>query len=544
MQFIHFRAILIAYFICLISTSSLYAQWNQLGTNQGFASNASLMSMAFHPTANEPYIAYADGALNSYIVKRYNGTAWVQVGANVNAAGNNGYMEIAFNTTGELYAAFRNPTANAFTIKKFDGTNWVQVGTNQGFASSMGGCVIEFNPATNEPYIAYPDGSANAFVIKRFTAGAWTQVGTNQGFASSGTNVVSLINIKFSPADNEPYIAYRDGASNAFVIKRFTGGAWTQVGANLSFASSESNCEIKFHPATKEAYVGYREGASNAFQVRRFTAGTWTLVGSLTAFAGSTSNVSLDFEKLSGEPYVAIRDGAANAFSVRRFTAGAWTAVGSNIGFAGNYANAVIHFHPTTNEIYLAYPDGAANAFIIRKNITTTLPLSFIAFTASAGKEKVLLEWTTANEVNTHHFIAEKSTDGIHYTQAGIVAAKNGKENHYSFNDYEAYGNLIYYRIKQVDQDGQYSYSKTLLVKKENQPEVKLYPNPATDNIYISGIAAGDVITVWNVLGARIYQTKAIHNVERIAVKGFTKGSYTVVINTANGSSVRSFMVQ
>ena len=297
--------------------------WIQVGANLGFASSGSVPSLAFHPTTNEAYIAYRDGAANAFVVQKYNGTNWTQVGANLGFASNGAVPSLAFNpTTNEAYAAYPDGAANAFVVQKFNGTNWTQVGANLGFASNPTAPSLAFNASTNEAYLAYPDGAANAFVVQKFNGTNWTQVGANLGFASSGV----APSLAFNPTTNEAYVAYPDGAANAFAVQKFNGTNWTQVGANLGFASGGFSVitapSLAFNPITNEANVAYPDGGANVFVVQKFNGTSWTQVGANLGSTGGNVAISLTFKPCHNEAYLAYPDAAANAFVVEKFDLG------------------------------------------------------------------------------------------------------------------------------------------------------------------------------------------------------------------------------
>lgn len=94
-----------------------------------------------------------------------------------------------------------------------------------------------------------------------------------------------------------------------------------------------------------------------------------------------------------------------------------------------------------------------------------TLPVQMIAFNAVAEKNAVMLNWTTASEINNAHFVIERSSDGTDYESIGKTegAGTTNSLNNYEFSDDElpTVGNsspILYYRIKQVDHDGKHEY--------------------------------------------------------------------------------------
>lgn len=122
------------------------------------------------------------------------------------------------------------------------------------------------------------------------------------------------------------------------------------------------------------------------------------------------------------------------------------------------------------------------------------LPLRMLAFAARNDKDQVTLNWKTENEVNTSHFVIERSVDGSNYESLGQVAAlNNGTGGSYGFADGSPKTGTAFYRLKQVDADGKYVYSNVLTVKRTAANLLTLLPNPAGDYVKISGATTGRV---------------------------------------------------
>ncbi len=106
------------------------------------------------------------------------------------------------------------------------------------------------------------------------------------------------------------------------------------------------------------------------------------------------------------------------------------------------------------------------------------LPVELSRFTAKAKDEKVLLSWATSSERNNAYFDVEKSTDGIYFEKITRVDGNNNanQEIDYIAWDENPFNGVNYYRLKQVDLNGDYSYSKTEVVAYEAM-EVTVYPS-------------------------------------------------------------------
>lgn len=116
------------------------------------------------------------------------------------------------------------------------------------------------------------------------------------------------------------------------------------------------------------------------------------------------------------------------------------------------------------------------------------LPLDILEFKGSVVNDDGFLQWTTDNELNTSAFIVERSIDGRNYESIGSVAAANAPGVHsYSYTDANIVslgaGN-IYYRLKQTDIDGKYTYSNVVVLSVSSGKNfVLLYPNPVKDKV-------------------------------------------------------------
>jgi hypothetical protein len=179
------------------------------------------------------------------------------------------------------------------------------------------------------------------------------------------------------------------------------------------------------------------------------------------------------------------------------------------------------------------------------------LPVNWLSFTATNQTQSVLLNWSVSNEVNNEYYAVERSTDAIHYTMlAQIPAAKNAASQTYSYNDRHPLNALSYYRIKQVDIDGKFSYSKELPVyRNEWTNKWLVYPNPAKDYLYIA--AQQDMHNVFLLLtdasGRKIFskeQSVQYHGDKiTMPLQGLPKGVYFLKMNSNELSKTEKIIV-
>ena len=124
------------------------------------------------------------------------------------------------------------------------------------------------------------------------------------------------------------------------------------------------------------------------------------------------------------------------------------------------------------------------------------LPVTYQSFTAILNNNAVSLNWTTSAEVDNSYFEVERSFDEVNFSTAGIVLGAlsvNKGVNQYSFKDNDpgiAGHKIIYYRLKQVDVDGNYTYSVVKVVRISNISNqtvaVQVMPNPYMDKLNVN----------------------------------------------------------
>lgn len=141
-------------------------------------------------------------------------------------------------------------------------------------------------------------------------------------------------------------------------------------------------------------------------------------------------------------------------------------------------------------------------------NMAVILPVSWLDFKGELEGENVLLEWATATELNNRSFVIESSSQGEVFRRIGEVegAGNSTEAQHYRFEHRTPSAGVNYYRIKQVDFDGQFSYSKILAVDAAGSAQILLYPNPAATQFYLQYDAAkgNSQIQAYDALGRLI----------------------------------------
>jgi len=168
---------------------------------------------------------------------------------------------------------------------------------------------------------------------------------------------------------------------------------------------------------------------------------------------------------------------------------------------------------PTANAIQLTIAPMSITS-LLTTGTGAPLALNLLSFTATKDNGEVLLDFTTTGEVNVASFEIDRSPDSNVFTSIGTLPAGDSSHNHYQFWDTHPLSAVNYYRLKMIDTDKTYSFSKILAVRFQNTTPLTIYPNPATNSINIQlNLPIGqDLLQVVDVTG-HVVRSQAVQSV-------------------------------
>lgn len=171
------------------------------------------------------------------------------------------------------------------------------------------------------------------------------------------------------------------------------------------------------------------------------------------------------------------------------------------------------------------------------------LPLRLLSFSGRKVNSNIQLNWVTENEINTSHFDIEKSGNGTAFIKTAEVAAINSSgRNEYVFTDAQPLTGINYYRLKQIDIDGRFTYSPVIRIFVNGSELLfTLSPNPANSfiNITYPGKKEKVTISIYDAQGRLVKeQTQKAELVIKAAIQQLTPGIY--FIQLADGETVQS----
>lgn len=215
---------------------------------------------------------------------------------------------------------------------------------------------------------------------------------------------------------------------------------------------------------------------------------------------------------------------------------------GQNFKFHLSSINGNVSSIPNQNSI-----NDDLGGCIIAPPVAGSLPVSLIDFQVTLKDKSANLSWTTTNHYNFSHFVIEKSTDAVNFSEAAILFAPttSSAENTFTYNDNlkNATAKTYYYRLRMTDTDGKYSYSETRMIRitaVTTASVISTFPNPMVNEVRVlipenwqDKKVVYEIYNTTGVLLQRHIASKAAQ-IQQLNVQTLSSGTY--VLRVSNGS--------
>jgi len=341
----------------------------------------------------------------------------------------------------------------------------------------------------------YDFTTGQSFTIRfsiRFGASDGSSTGADDGewFLFIGDGATYSNNAGFSTAEVFTGIRWRFATSGAIETAFRDGTTWSSSGISGTPFSQGTDYIVDIYSNNSSSTINYTYGSSQSVASNKFD--LWvggTLVGDDLNKAGLTDLNNID----------------------------SWMFYG--IGSTSNVANCFVDDIYYTNEI-----------------ASTPLPVELTSFSASIIDEEIKLHWITETEVSNYGFEILRSTQNDEWDVLGFVEGHGNSNSpkEYSFVDNNVTAGKYSYRLKQLDTDGKFEYSKIIEVDLDTPLKYELtqnYPNPfnpSTSILFSLPISGNVKLVVYNLLGEQVAEL----------VNGFKEaGVHTINFNAENLNS-------
>jgi hypothetical protein len=348
---------------------------------------------------------------------------------------------------------------------------------------------------------------------------------------STGASAVSLANIEFTyPDANNSTVTWCGTAANAPCTNYISTSPSAVATLNTLAGCVRFISPVTSIPANSKVIVFNGKPQSTPTNFSSLCAAN---VSYYAVFANNTSDCNGRFGnyQTGGDVYrgLFIRDrgtGATDTVSYNRDD----TRLSSN---GSSVDGASVSYSTGTN--------------YLRTNCTyTVLPITLTAFAAERVGDHVVVNWTTASEHNNARFDVERSSDGTVFNTVAVLdgAGESQAEHRYAVDDEAPLADVAYYRLKQVDLDGAYTYGPVVPVEGSRSDGLVVYPNPFTEGFDVQvqeQDEQGVTLTVVDALGRSVRSEPLLVGTSghlHVDLSGRRPGLYHVVLRTSHGQRV------
>ena len=202
----------------------------------------------------------------------------------------------------------------------------------------------------------------------------------------------------------------------------------------------------------------------------------------------------------------------------------------------------------TGNDHHMAIDDVEIAFDLTGTTCAKLLPIELTYFQAGPEDEKVVLNWQTATELSNDYFVVERSEDGRNFIPIAYQkgAGNSTINNTYTTTDFEPLKGISYYRLKQTDFDGLYSYSNIETVEFKEDVDFDVFPNPTNNGLVTvkKGKAENASFTLIDDLGRGIMNVTVDKPIYTIDLNAFGKGIYFLLLNSNGKQTLKKIINQ
>ncbi len=180
------------------------------------------------------------------------------------------------------------------------------------------------------------------------------------------------------------------------------------------------------------------------------------------------------------------------------------------------------------------------------------LPVEFLDFTVQQKQQEVLIDWSTASEINNSYFSVQRSLNAQTWETIGTVESRGNSSavEYYTHIDKPSQSGRLFYRIKQTDISGNYSYSEIRSIENKVQVthgHISITPNPSSDLINLSYMSSPETYSYVDILdnsGQVVYSNPRVKPGLAINISNLKPGIYILRLTQQEGTSTTRFIVK
>lgn len=211
--------------------------------------------------------------------------------------------------------------------------------------------------------------------------------------------------------------------------------------------------------------------------------------------------------------------------------------------FPGGAAQLIVpeDWQAVVGGYYIQFKVNSFSSFWIHRNTNAALPVTLGSINIACNNNQPTLQFKTLAETNLSHFEVEFYTNN-HWQKQCTITAKNAS-NGYSYQ--QALNATGLYRLKMVDKDNNYNYSKTVDANCSKQNiSLSVYPNPTSNQVSITVTQTGGIIKLYNAQGIMLLQQDTHQLSNAVSLAKYAAGIYTIVYQDKDGNSSKQTIIK
>jgi len=173
------------------------------------------------------------------------------------------------------------------------------------------------------------------------------------------------------------------------------------------------------------------------------------------------------------------------------------------------------------------------------------LPVSFINVHATVQNTNAIIQWQiAAPAIDANKFEVQYSVDGINWETVNQIKITDRNQTIYQVEQTNIPSGNVYYRIKQIDNNGFYIFSKIVMLNNKTKNSFTIYPNPANNFISIDkGYSENKNVTIelFNAVGQKLFDKRILTSSEKIQTAGFPNGTY--LLKLIDNDEVKTYKI-
>ena len=389
------------------------------------------------------------------------------------------------------------------------------------------------------------------------TAYAGTNADWESDFSVAAGDVIYLLVDNFSSGSTvgfELNFFLSDGGTNSNATAAFDCAL-----TNTCTTCADADCNIYLYTQPADTVIGYTDATADGActNPNDVNAQTHTVCGTFpvpTGYTGPGVTLPLIGSVEATSPEVPADCNAGLTYTRTFYPSGCGTPISPISGTGSNAiypvtAGATYHYCGTVTLATGSIPSSCriGTLCLTPELQLVGLPIALTEFTGEHINTVNHLKWKTSNESNNNFFEVERSADGANFATLGrVLAHGTTSETHaYTFDDVKPFAGKNYYRLKQVDFNGEIHYTQTIIIEvKRNGGGLFIQPNPATSVInynFFVNEASIATIQVLDVNGKIIITNKKNvtegENIFDMDIQSLPKGVYILQIVETSGTS-------